>query len=306
MDLFEMASKEAKGNPALIHTIVKEILHYEIMEALYNSKSSGSLVFQGGTALRLCYGGNRYSEDLDFASSDKFTPELMHEFRKIFIDSISTKYNLSAVVDEPSRQEPEEGTRVFVQKWSAKVELPSTRGQKQPKINIEIADVPSYKHELKMIQSNYSGIKTFAAVNVETLEEILADKIIAVAGRPYFKARDFWDIKWLADQRVPLNPELVSLKIKDYGIESFEQKINDRLLSLKEKETQALFKKEMIRFLDPEQMKFIEMPMAIESIFSAAEQLCGRVLDDLPGLSQKNDFFKETKQKPTTNTGLKR
>lgn len=306
MDLFEMASKEAKGNQSLVHTIVKEILHYEIMEALYNSKSSRSLVFQGGTALRLCYNGNRYSEDLDFASNDRFTPELMNEFKKIFIDSISKKYSLSAVVDEPSRKEPEEGTRVFVQKWSAKVEIPAAKGQKQPKINIEIADVPSYKHELKMIQSNYSGIKTFAALNVETLEEILADKIIAVAGRPYFKARDFWDIKWLMDKRVPLNPELVSLKIKDYGIESFEEKINSRLLSLKEKETQALFKKEMVRFLDPDQMRFVEMPMAIESIFSAAEQACGNILEEFKELSLKNDFFKEANSKKAVSTGLKR
>ncbi|MDD4969764.1 MAG: nucleotidyl transferase AbiEii/AbiGii toxin family protein [Paludibacter sp.] len=305
MDLFEMAAKEAKGNQALVHTIVKEILHYEIMEALYKSKSVGSLVFQGGTALRLCHGGNRYSEDLDFASNDKFTPDLMNEFRKIFVDSILNKYSLSATVEEPSRQEPEQGTRVFVQKWSAKVEIPA-RGQKQPKINIEIADIPSYKHELKMIQSNYSGIKTFAAVNVETLEEILADKIIAVAGRPYFKARDFWDIKWLTDQRVKLNADLVALKIKDYGIDSFEEKIHSRLLSLQEKETQALFKKEMVRFLDPEQMRFVEMPMAIESIFSAAEQACNRVIEDFHRLSQKNDFFKEVNSKKSVTTGLKR
>lgn len=297
---------EAKGNVALVHTIVKEILHYEIMEALYNSKSSGSLVFQGGTALRLCYGGNRYSEDLDFASNDKFTPELMNEFKRIFVDSILTKYNLSATVDEPSRQEPEEETKVFVQKWSAKVEIPSTKGQKQPKINIDIAGVPSYKYELKMIQSNYTGIRTFAAVNVETLEEILADKIIAVAGRPYFKARDFWDIKWLVDQKVPLNPELVALKIKDYGIESFEQHIHGRLMSLQEKEIKNLFKKEMIRFLDPNHMRLIEMPMAVESIFSATEQACNKVLNDLHRLSQKNIFSEETKKEEYESIQRKR
>jgi predicted nucleotidyltransferase component of viral defense system len=280
MNLFEVAEKEAKGNMSLVHTIVKEILHYEIMEALYNSKSSNNLVFQGGTALRLCYGGNRYSEDLDFALKGEFTPELMNEFRKVFVDSIAKKYDLIAEVEEPSKKEPEEGTRVFVQKWSAKVALP-TRGQKQPKINIKIADVRSYKHELRMLQSNYSGIKTFAAVNVETLEEILADKIIAVAGRPYFKVRDFWDIKWLMDQRIPINSELVVKKISDYGIERFADKIQNRLSSLNDANTQILFKKEMVRFLDPEQMHFIEMPTAIESIFSAAHQACGIVMSEI-------------------------
>lgn len=290
MDLFEMAAREAKGNTSLVHTIVKEILHYEIMEALYNSKSSSSLVFQGGTALRLCYGGNRYSEDLNFVLKDKFTPDLMREFRNIFVDSIAKKYGLVATVDEPSTREPEEGTRIFVQKWSAKVALP-VRGQKQPKINIEIADVRSYQHEIRMLQSNYSGIKTFAAVNVETLEEILADKIIAVAGRPYFKARDFWDIKWLTDQRIPLSPDLVALKIKDYGIDSFEQKICDRLLTLQEKQTHENFKKEMIRFLDPEQMQFIQMPMAIDSIFASASRACNSILNDLNNSLKKRASF---------------
>ncbi|CDG92427.1 hypothetical protein XBP1_330002 [Xenorhabdus bovienii str. puntauvense] len=30
--------------------------------------------FQGGTSLSLCYGGNRFSEDLDFAGGKDFRP----------------------------------------------------------------------------------------------------------------------------------------------------------------------------------------------------------------------------------------
>ena len=65
MNLLEVASKYAP-NSALQFTIAKELLHYDILETLYENPIGKFLVFQGGTALRLCYNNNRYSEDLDF------------------------------------------------------------------------------------------------------------------------------------------------------------------------------------------------------------------------------------------------
>ncbi|MDD3325437.1 MAG: nucleotidyl transferase AbiEii/AbiGii toxin family protein [Sulfurospirillaceae bacterium] len=90
MELFKIATKEAKGNGVLVDTIVKEILHYDIMEALYRSDVARDIVFQGGTALRLCYGGNRYSEDLDFVlrEGSHFTPSLMIKFEDVFTDAV--------------------------------------------------------------------------------------------------------------------------------------------------------------------------------------------------------------------------
>ncbi len=35
------------------------------------------LTFQGGTSLRLCYGGNRFSEDLDFAGGKDFSSAML-------------------------------------------------------------------------------------------------------------------------------------------------------------------------------------------------------------------------------------
>lgn len=50
----------------LRHTIFKEIMHYEILESLFSLQEiQNTLVFQGGTALRLCYNNDRYSEDKD-------------------------------------------------------------------------------------------------------------------------------------------------------------------------------------------------------------------------------------------------
>ena len=44
--------------------IIKEMLHLDILKALSDCEISKQIAFQGGTALRLCYQGARYCEDL--------------------------------------------------------------------------------------------------------------------------------------------------------------------------------------------------------------------------------------------------
>src|ERR1700712_6019885 len=46
--------------------LMKEAIHLHLLSALSDAGILRHVVFQGGTALRLCYGGERYSEDLDF------------------------------------------------------------------------------------------------------------------------------------------------------------------------------------------------------------------------------------------------
>ena len=45
-----------------------EIAQLIILNQLYQQRESRDLIFQGGTAIRWCYGGNRFSEDLDFVT----------------------------------------------------------------------------------------------------------------------------------------------------------------------------------------------------------------------------------------------
>ena len=57
--------------------VEKELLHYEIFSALDEEGLLKDLVFQGGTSLRLCYGSERFSEDLDFAGGKNFSARSM-------------------------------------------------------------------------------------------------------------------------------------------------------------------------------------------------------------------------------------
>ena len=57
---------------SLIPFIEKELLHIDLLNSFVPQMQNTSLVFQGGTALRLCYGAPRYSEDLDFSVGSDF------------------------------------------------------------------------------------------------------------------------------------------------------------------------------------------------------------------------------------------
>jgi len=49
----------------VLRNILKETLQYYVLDFLYNSSYGENLIFTGGSALRICYGLNRLSEDLD-------------------------------------------------------------------------------------------------------------------------------------------------------------------------------------------------------------------------------------------------
>jgi len=90
-------------------------------------------------------------------------------------------------------------------------------------------------------------------LRVESREEILVDKWIALAYRPNrVQYRDLWDILWLSRQRVSLNVSLLNRKVIDRGrqMRGFFDAIDGRLEQLREIPAHAeSFRKEMERFL---------------------------------------------------------
>ena len=87
------------------------------------------------------------------------------------------------------------------------------------KINIDICSIPSYDKQPMLLRNHY-GVEMGTSgliIQVQSREEILADKIIAFALRPNrIKNRDLWDIGWLNQQNIFLPLELVAKKITDH------------------------------------------------------------------------------------------
>ena len=143
-EMMAVANRLADGQNRLRDTILKEVLHTDILQALHQSEFGKSLVFQGGTALRLCYGNGRYSEDLDFVRSQPLDPAQFATFKQILQALIAEKYALNVRLPETKQPLDTRTTpdNVVVHRWKATIEIekPGTRNQK---IHIEVSDSAS-------------------------------------------------------------------------------------------------------------------------------------------------------------------
>lgn len=286
-DLLKIAEEESRIKGVDMNTALKEILHYDILYALSESKLKQDLVFQGGTALRLCYKGNRYSEDLDFVCGKEDTMEKMDDMKRILIDTIEQRYGLEMKFKEP-KPIRFEGKDLHVMRWMAVIHVPRdnpAEPQKQ-KIKIEIADVPSYDNEAQLLDRNYNDLApgySHIMLRVATLREIMADKILAVAGRPAIKSRDIWDLKWLSRKEVPVDLDMVRKKLVDYKEEGiFEGNLERRIQEMLEPGYAKTFEQEMSRFLDQSmRTNMLNMPSFTKGLIRDVSQNLTKALEGI-------------------------
>lgn len=285
----------AMDNPSLSAmrpAVEKELLHYEIFHALDGQGLLKDLVFQGGTSLRLCRGSDRYSEDLDFVGGVDFSAEKMAQIANCVEKRIGNRFGLNvAVSPKPARA----GTRlVKVDKWWVSIETaPEDPAMPRQRIKIEIANIPAHTRELKPLLANYESARALPTVfvNAESLDEIMADKILAFPtslldnkGNPVEPAsgkirhRDLWDLAWLSQQGAKLDPKLVAAKIGDYGVQEFDRLLGIAIDRIPDIVKSNEFKQQMSRFIDRAVMaKTLSQPGYLDYLSNMA----GRLFDEI-------------------------
>jgi predicted nucleotidyltransferase component of viral defense system len=235
--------------------IEKELLHYDILFALEKGGLLDQLVFQGGTSLRLCYGGNRFSEVLDFAGGEKFTSADLADMKACIEKYIGKRYGLEVTVKEPKelREDPQYA-ELSIEKWQvAVVTSPERKDLPKQKIKLEIANVPAYTKDPLPLLVNYDFLPdgySDTLILTETLDEVMADKIISLpATTRYVRHRDIWDLAWLQQQGAQLNIDLVRYKIADYKLDAYEAMLSGLIERLPALVSSSEFTGEMKRFL---------------------------------------------------------
>lgn len=235
--------------------IEKELLHYDILFALEKGGLLDQLVFQGGTSLRLCYGGNRFSEVLDFAGGEKFTSADLADMKACIEKYIGKRYGLEVTVKEPKelRKDPQYA-ELSIEKWQvAVVTSPDRKDLPKQKIKLEIANVPAYTKVPLPLLVNYDFLPdgySDTLILTETLDEVMADKIISLpATTRYVRHRDIWDLAWLQQQGAQLNIDLVRNKIADYKLDAYEAMLSGLIERLPALVSSGEFIGEMKRFL---------------------------------------------------------
>lgn len=183
IDLEELAGNIASkvDGARLTPVIEKEIVHYEIIRSLGRNDLLRDITFQGGTSLRLCYGSLRYSEDLDFVAGDKFDSLPLDDFSKTLRSDLLKSYDTEVSVREPKVVNDFDG--VGMRRWTVSVNTNIARPDlPKQRIKLEIASVPAHTSTIRRVAVNYpelDGMYDNLTIRCQTLEEILADKLIS-------------------------------------------------------------------------------------------------------------------------------
>ena len=241
--------------------LMKEAIHLHLLSALSEAGVLRHVVFQGGTALRLCYGGERYSEDLDFVCGKAGAYLKDVEFDALVDKALeTTKRTLQRDFDidaaqialkRPTQPELVKGSDVNVAVWQIVVPVNPTPKTPKSRIKIEFANVPSYDCKPLTVSATPGLVQIQDVIlNAETPNEILADKAVALIARAALKFRDVWDV-WFLVNKLGAAPdrEMVLKKFADYGTLDIAVKVNARLDELRKDATATAFYAEMRRFL---------------------------------------------------------
>jgi len=189
--------------------LIREYIQYKILEAIFSSKFQGKLVFMGGTALRIVYNNQRFSEDLDFDNLGLSKAEF-EELSKLIQNSLESEgYDV-------------EIRNVFKEAFHCYIKIPKVlykeglTGFPEQKIVIRIDTTPQnfeYESELYLLD----GFGVYQNIKVVSLKLLMAQKFAAALERKRAKGRDFYDLSFLLSKDIVPDMKYLNekLQIKD-------------------------------------------------------------------------------------------
>jgi predicted nucleotidyltransferase component of viral defense system len=220
----EQAKKLAIEHQTIVDNILKE--HYQIylLDILYQSSFEESLIFKGGTALRLAYQSYRFSEDLDFSIHGIIS---YPDFEKT-INSVINRLPEAKIIDMHDKRNTLYAKIVF------KIEFkPIPIG-----IKIEInKQAKTFNEQMMLLKSPFNNLEVLS--RVYALESILSDKMDILNTGTRRAPRDLFDA-WLISQK--LNREFKIQERYKYTKKELMDGLNP-LLPLKYKKILAEFEK---------------------------------------------------------------
>lgn len=200
--------------------MLREYLQYKILEIVFNSSYAQKLSFIGGTAIRMVYGSDRFSEDLDFDHFGLSKNEFQHLSNSVVKEltkegfELETKFSLK------------EAWRCYLKFKGLLLEY-GLSGHKKEKLTIQI-DTTKQDFNIATETRILNRFGVFVEVRVNPGDVLLSQKISAVLGRKRLMGRDLYDISFLASLT---KPQMDYLKDK-CGVQNIGQlksKVQERL-----------------------------------------------------------------------------
>lgn len=203
---------------------LREIMQEIALSGLYRAGFFEKAAFYGGTALRIFYGLDRFSEDLDFSllavepefSLNKYQDAIIQEFEALGMHvSIKEKQKTNQTHIDSAFLKSETIWKELVLEG-----IIPQNGMEQVanvKIKIEVDREPplGFDTEDKLLLKPFSFY-----VKCLTLPNLFAGKMHALLFRKWgenVKGRDWYDMEWYIRKGIPLNLNHFLIRAKDSG-----------------------------------------------------------------------------------------
>jgi predicted nucleotidyltransferase component of viral defense system len=219
--------------------------------------------FQGGTCLRIIYGLDRFSEDLDFALN---TAESEFDLNSTLekITPIMNAYGYEVEISGKDKFDTNVRKR-FIKDDSIKKVIDFKHyadTRKKIKVKIEVDVNPP---EGSGIEQKYIDFPIDFSIAVQDLSSLFAGKCHALLCRKFIKGRDWFDFSWYISKKVIPNLEMLKNALYQYGPwknqnllidgDWLQETLKEKIISIDWKHAA----KDVTRFLKPEKREVIDL-----------------------------------------------
>jgi predicted nucleotidyltransferase component of viral defense system len=207
----------APSNALEQENVLQELMQHYVLASLSRARLFSLAAFHGGTCLRILYGMNRFSEDLDFILKE---PDEAFEWGP-YLEKIRRDCKAEGIhfeVQDKSRIETAV-RKVFLKTESIgqilNLELPyMRRASKKIRIKLEVDINPPAG---ATFETRYITFPMIAAITSMTLESGFGSKSHALLCREYTKGRDWYDFLWYSSRNIIPNYKLLANALNQLG-----------------------------------------------------------------------------------------
>lgn len=220
----DMALSIAKSEPDshLALNLLREYLQHLILRELFEQNLLKTIVFHGGTAMRILFGLNRFSEDLDFHIKNKKT----FDFKSI-IDNLQKHLTIQGYKLTYKNKLEGDVQSSFI-KFEEILYEAGLSHQQVEKLNIKIEIDTNPPGGFKIDYSLINKYFPFGLIH-HNRETFLAGKLHAILQRSYTKGRDFYDLGFYISRWKDMIPNFTFLNnaLKQTGFKGPEVNVDN-------------------------------------------------------------------------------
>lgn len=256
-------------NEKEILSAIREIMQEITLAGLSRTDFFEKAAFYGGTALRIFYGLDRYSEDLDFSllkpnsnfSIEPYFKAILDEFKSLGLTISIKKKTKQTAIDSAFLKTETIWQEIILEDI---IKETGVRSNKTLKIKIEVDRQPAlnFKTEEKLVLRPFSFyVKCF------TKPSLFAGKMHALLFRKWqnrVKGRDWYDLEWYIKKGIPLDVNHFLTRAKDTNDWQGDSISNKQIINLLDSKIKSVsfssIKKDIVRFIQNDDVLNIWSP----------------------------------------------